>query len=338
MTKREAVRNAIQNIEGDIVPYNIEFTWQAKERTAAYLQDPDFVGKIGNHLSYAGFSGFSGQEIAPGYFQDDFGVVWNRTGADKEIGVIDNPLIQEPDMRTYTFPEVPEAQLRQDFEEMMQSGLDTFHLANLGFSMFERAWTLRGMENFLADMIAEPEFAHDLLDSICDFNMKIIDIALDYDIDAVHFGDDWGQQKGLIMGPRLWREFIKPRMAKMFERVRNAGKYVSLHSCGDIEDVFSDLIDIGLNVYQTFQPEIYDITAVKKTYGKNLTFWGGISTQQLLPFATPDELRKEVAKIFAVMKPGGGYIAAPTHEVAFDVPPENIKVLIDIFQSQGTAS
>jgi uroporphyrinogen decarboxylase len=119
----------------------------------------------------------------------------------------------------------------------------------------------------------------------------------------------------------------------MYERVKSRNKVVSQHSCGDINQIFPDLIDIGLDIYQTFQPEIYDFEKVKKEYGGHLTFWGGISTQRLLPFASPDEVRKTVKETIRIMGKDGGYIAAPTHSIPGDVPPENVVAMIEVFKN-----
>jgi uroporphyrinogen decarboxylase len=136
------------------------------------------------------------------------------------------------------------------------------------------------------------------------------------------------------MGPKFWRTFIKPRMAKMYSRAKNAGRYVLQHSCGDIYEIFPDVIEIGLDVYNTFQPEIYDIARVKKEFGQNLSFWGGISTQQVLPYASPEEVKRITREIMGIMGVGGGYIVAPTHAVPGDVPPENLVALVEVFQNQ----
>jgi len=216
----------------------------------------------------------------------------------------------------------------------MSTKTDLFKTGSIGFTMFERAWTLRGMENLLTDMVLEPSFVHELMDAICEFNLQIIDLALAFDIDGFHFGDDWGQQKGLIMGPGHWNTFIKPRMARMFERVKSKGKFISLHSCGDVSDAFPGLIEIGLDCYQTFQPEIYDIKKVKDEYGSSLSFWGGISTQRMLPFETPDGVRRITAETLNIMRKGGGYIAAPTHAMPYDIPAENAVAMIEVFENQ----
>ena len=339
MTKRERVIGAFRHERADIIPYDVGFTDKEHDIYAAYTGDADFASKIGNHTSGAYYSGFS-EGLAgpvagkPGYVADDFGVVWNRT-VDRDIGVVDALVLPEPDISAFKPPKLDYDAMRRDFQNLLSRPDDTFKYGSVGFSMFERAWTLRGMENFLIDMVTEPSFAHALLDAVCDFNMRIIELGLSYDVDGFYFGDDWGQQKGLIMGPSLWREFIKPRVARMYAAVKAKGKFVIQHSCGDVSSIFADLIDIGLDCYQTFQPEIYDIRAVKAEYGRDLSFWGGISTQRLLPFASPDEIKAKTVEIMRVMGAGGGYIAAPTHAIPGDVPPENVAAMLDVFQNQG---
>jgi uroporphyrinogen decarboxylase len=337
MTKRERVKRAVNHNETDFVPYNVDFTKQEYDKVADYLKDSRFAEKIGNHIASAYYDGYL-SEMSPGsgYFKDDFGVVWNRNGADKDIGVIDNIQIKEPDISQYTFPELDETKLRADYENLVNNSGDKFRFGSIGFSMFERAWTLRGMENLLVDMVVNPGFVVELLESIMNYNLKIIDIALEYDIDGFHFGDDWGQQKGLIMGPEYWKRFIKPKVAKMYKKVKSAGKIVSQHSCGDIEQIFPDLVEMGLDVYQTFQPEIYDIEKVKEEFGNDLAFWGGISTQRLLPYADVKKVKDVTKRTIEIMGKGGGYIAAPTHAIPGDVPPENVVAMIGVFKNQDS--
>ena len=162
----------------------------------------------------------------------------------------------------------------------------------------------------------------------------MIDILNEYPLDGIYFGDDWGQQRGLIMGPELWRTFIKPRMAALYQRAKKGGKFILQHSCGDIHEIFLDLIEVGLDCYQTFQPEIYDVEAVKREFGRDLAFWGGISTQQLLPYAMPERVKEETRRMIDVMGKEGGYIVAPTHAVPADVPPENILAMLEVFENQ----
>lgn len=335
MTPRESVIDALNHKEHKAVPYHLDFTAQALEQLVTYTGDNQIEEKIGASLHYIQYWGWP-TEIPdrPGYFKDEFGVVWNRNGADKDIGVVENPLIDDLEDDTYEFPQCDEARLRQEYEELVAHKGDRFTMAGFGFSMFERSWSLMGMENVLMSMIACPDALEQFYDKICDYFLRLVDIALEYDIDGVYFGDDWGQQRGLIMGPAHWRRFIKPRMARLYARVREKGKYVMQHSCGDCHEIFPDLIEIGLNCYQTFQPEIYDIVKMKQLYGEKLTFWGGVSTQQCLPYATPVGVQTEIRRMINALRQGGGLIIAPTHALAFDVPPENILAMVDAFKNQ----
>ncbi len=333
--KERVITAAMMHKDTDMVPYNVSFTVAQLDKMKAFTGDENYAASLGNHIAGTAYGGNAvPMEGKDGYFKDDYGVVWNRTGADKDIGVIEGLCIPEPDMSLYTFPPVNEELIRR-YIGIAQVHSDKFLHGGIGFSLFERAWTLRGMENLLMDMILNPDFVHQLMNAICEYNLKMIDIYLEYDVlDGMYFGDDWGQQKGLIMGPALWREFIKPYLTRMYQRVKSKGKYVLQHSCGDIEQIFPDLIDIGLDVYQTFQPEIYDIEKVKKQFGDRLSFWGGISTQTLLPMATAQRVKEETIRILKIMSQSGGYIAGPTHAVPGDVPPENIIAMVEVLQNQ----
>lgn len=336
MNKRDRVLAAIRHQPTDLVPYTVGLTQQARDRLSAWQGDDRFIEQIEQHLVSVYYDGYlTEQAPGSGYWRDDFGVIWNRNGADKDIGVIDGLVMPEPDLARYTFPVLDEARLHDEYRQLAAADPNVCKMGSIGFSLFERAWTLRGMENFLIDMATDPDFADDLLDAITAYDLRVLEIALEYPIDGFHFGDDWGQQRGMIMGPAYWRRFIKPRLATLYGRVKSAGKFVSQHSCGDIHEVFPDLIEIGLDIYQTVQPEIYDLAQIKRDFGRNLTFWGGISTQRLLPFASPAEVRRVTRATIQLMGQGGGYIAAPTHAIPGDVPPENIVALVEALRSQS---
>ena len=336
MTCRERVIAALNHQATDIVPYYIGLTMQAEDNLRAYTGVPNYLDNQGMHLHPLQYWGWPTEQV-PGSerFIDDFGVTWNRTGADKDIGVVENPRIYEPDLALYPEPFLNEKRLREEVEAHIASGGDRFIMAGIGFAMFERLWSYQGMEDAMVNLIIEPEFTEELLDRICEFDLRVLDILLEYPLDGIYFGDDWGQQKGLIMGADYWRQFIGPRIRKLYAKVKSKGKFIIQHSCGDIHEIFGDLIDMGLDCYQTFQPEIYDIHAVKEEFGNDLSFWGGISTQQLLPFATPQQVKNETWRLMEVLgKKSGGYISAPTHSVPSDVPPENILAMLDAMQHQ----
>jgi len=182
--------------------------------------------------------------------------------------------------------------------------------------------------------MAEPEFVHDLFDRILDFNLQLIDEVCAFDVDAMIFGDDWGQQTGLLMGADLWREYIKPRMTRMYQRVKAHGKTVMIHSCGKVEELFPELIEAGVEVFNPFQPEVMDIYAIKRAFGDRLSFYGGISTQRTLPFATVRDVKDEVRRLLDEIGKDGGYIAAPAHWIPADAKPENIAAMLEVLQEQ----
>lgn len=336
MTRRELLIQALQHKETEKLPFHVDFTEQELAKVIAATGDEQFADKVGGYLYGWQYWGYPTEDPNhKGYFKDDFGVTWNRNGADKDIGVVDCPVISEPDISLYPTPVFDEDRIRADCEHIMATKGDRFTFAAIGFSVFERLWSYLGMEDALAYMIIEPEFIHQLLDKILEFNLKVLEIMDEYPFDAFYFGDDWGQQRGMIMGAPLWRKFIKPRMEVLYRRAKKNGKFVLQHSCGDIHEVFDDLIEIGLDCYQTVQPEIYDLPTLKAQYGDRLCFWGCISTQQALPQLSPQEIRTVIHETVQLMRQGGGYILAPTHAIPGDVPVENVLAMLEEFHRYG---
>lgn len=189
------------------------------------------------------------------------------------------------------------------------------------------------MESLMTDFLDHPEFVRELFNRIADYNIAQVREALRYDIDAIYFGDDWGQQHGLQMGPALWREFIYPVLKRMYGVVRDAGKFVMIHSCGDVDELFDDLTGIGLNSFNPFQPEVMEVNSLLPRYRGRLAFRGGLSTQKTLPFGSVDDVRREVRRLLE-LGCGGGYIFAPAHDVEGDVPLENMLAAIETVQQQ----
>jgi uroporphyrinogen decarboxylase len=189
------------------------------------------------------------------------------------------------------------------------------------------------MQNLLMDFLDNPAFVAGLFNAIADYNIAQVQRALTYDIDAVYFGDDWGQQRGLQMGYRLWKKLIYPVLERMYAVVRGAGKYVFIHSCGDVDELFDDLIAIGVNCFNPFQPEVMDVYTLMERYRGRLVFHGGLSTQRTLPHGTVDDVRRESERLLR-MGSQGSFIFAPAHDVEGDVPLENMLAFIQAAQEQ----
>ncbi len=331
MTKRDGVLKALSHEDVRPVPYFLDMTDQVNERMKKASGDPLFFEHSGSYLAQERNESFV--DLEHGLFRDQFSVVWDKGAQEGDFGIVHEYLLKEPSLDGYTFPEPDEALIREKCRRLAAQG-DKFTMYIIGFSLFERAWTLRSMEELMCDMIEDEEFVDALLDKIVDYNLKVVDIVCEYPVDCIFFGDDWGMQQGLITGYPLWKRFILPRLERQYAYVKAKGRYVAQHSCGDCREVFPDLKRMGLDIYNTFQPEVYDIELFKKTYGDVITFFGGISTQTLLPFAAPEEVEKETRRILGILSENGGYILAPTHAMPADISPENVMAFLNVCQNQ----
>jgi uroporphyrinogen decarboxylase len=347
MTARDRVLAALSHQQPDKVPWHLGTTDRVRSLLADYYGDARigepayFDTWVGNHFRGVGPTGggqFHGleEELRPGVWRDGWGIVWDTRGmyGEGEWGRPINSVLPEPTLTGFTFPNPPRAEDYAHYPQFVADNAD-FFCHGLEGHLYEVAWALRGMDNFLMDLILHPAFVEELLDGITEYYLAVIDESVKYDIASFYFGEDLGSQsQGLIMGPHLWRRFMKPRLARLFARVKEAGKFVCMHSDGQIDAIFEDLIEIGLDMYNPLQPEIRDVAAVKRLYGDRLSFHGGIGIQDLLPHGTPEQVRAEVRRLIDVLGAGGGYILGPSHAIMADAPVENLVALVEAVRDQ----
>ncbi len=335
MSRRDVVITALRGEKPPYVPWSFRFTREPRQALCAHygVADEELDQRLGNHLVELGSDIGFFEDLGRDKHRDVFGVVWDRS-VDKDIGIVCDFPLKEPTLEGYAFPDPLDERFFADIEAKCGRQPDCFRLFCLGFSLFERAWTLRGMENLMMDFLEEPEFVEELLTRIADYNLAQVKKALTYDIDGVYYGDDWGQQQGLIMGYPRWKEFIYPQLERMYGLVKAAGKFQFIHSCGDVDELFPDLIALGLDCFNPFQPEVMDTFALMQQYREQLSFWGGLSTQSTLPYGSPEKVRRESERLLEAGSLGN-YIFSPSHAVESDVPMENMLTFIETAQTQG---
>ncbi len=266
-------------------------------------------------------------------YVDEFGATIRR-GAELAL---EHPTLATSSLAGYSFPDLTSDIHFAHLEPWLRVHSQRFRIVQLGMLFFERSWFMRGMQQIMMDICMNPTFVHELLDGLEDVCSRVIDRLLrDWGdrIDAIGMSEDYGSQKSLLISPQHWREFIKPRLARLVGKIRGAGKHAYIHSCGHVLPIIGDLIDVGVTMLQPLQPEAMDIFEVKRRFGKNLCLMGGISTQRTLHHGSVEDVKHEVQECLTRMAVGGGYVMAPAKPILPGVPVENAIALIDAFTNQ----
>lgn len=338
MSKRDVVRDVFNNRKPPYVPWSIGLNHEVAEALAEHFGSAEVIeDRLQNHFAVLGHPVHGPMVRYEGDIAIDyFGVHWDQS-IDKDCGSHTGLLLPEPTLANFVFPDPHGDLIYAGTEEILKKQGDRWRVWHIGFSLFERAWSLRGMENLLADFYENPEFAHELMDTISNYQCEVIaHAAKNFDLDCVFFGDDWGMQTGLMMGPQLWDEFIRPYAAKMYKHTHDQGLKVLIHSCGKVEDLFEDIIKAGVDCFNPFQPEVMDVHALLRQYRGRLSFHGGMSTQKTLPFGTREDVIRDTN---ALIESGrdGNFVFSPAHVVDGDVPYQNVLAFIEVLQAQPGA-
>ncbi len=344
INEKQRIKDCINFNNTDKIPWQIGYTSELGKKIMKALKIEEEVysvlGKniyaynnldnfLGNHITFIRNRAVNSvKEVQPGIWKDEWNVLWDRR-IDKDIGAPVNCLLEDMNMKMLTVPDPLDEERFAHFQPLIEANQQRYIMAKFSYCLFERAWSLRGMENLMMDFIVNPGFVHDLFTMITDFNIAIIKAMDHYQVDGILFGDDWGSQRGLLMSPDTWRKFIKPYLKRMYAQAHSRGYDVFIHTCGDISLVLDDLIEIGVNVFNPFQPEVMDIEKIIQRYSHHLAFYGGLSIQKTLPFGTTEDVRKEVENRLELARTYGGYIISPSHDMPPDVPVANILTMID---------
>ena len=207
----------------------------------------------------------------------------------------------------------------------------------LGGTIFWPAYKLRGMQEFLMDLLVNPMIAGALLERVASLVSVLAGKLAAADVDILRLGDDLGTQQGPMMSPALFRQWILPGLRRVIASAKKVKPdiLVFLHSDGDIRAFIPDLIAIGVDILNPVQPECMDPAEMKRLFGDRLAFWGTVGTQTTMPFGTPEEVKAVVKERIATVGQGGGLLIAPTHLIEPEVPWENIMAFVEAVEKYG---
>lgn len=363
MDSQSRIKFAISHKEPDRVPLDLGgivsgITQGAYRRLSAYLglslpetlidrsqrlvkPNPEILSRFGIDTRYAYL------EIPPQLWTDDKkGSIWeDEWGVKRRFTGLYYDMIEHPlanletveDLKKVKIPPPPDDEqclkLKEEVNSIRSQGKAA--IINIIGSCFEFAWYLRGLENFLTDLVLHPSLACGIMDLMLEYQFAQFDQLLNHMgslVDIVLCGDDLATQKGPLISPNLYQRYVKPRQKKLYDFIKKRTKAkIFYHSCGAITPFLPDLIEIGVDIINPIQvsAEGMDPTRLKRDWGKDLTFWGGIDTQRVLPQGTPTEVREEVRKRIDQLAQDGGYILCAVHNLQADVPPQNIVAMYE---------
>jgi uroporphyrinogen decarboxylase len=261
---------------------------------------------------------------------DDFGTLWD-VPVEGILGIpAECPLADWSRYDAYRWPEFsagpPSGRL---YSGHMEGRSEEYYARGGWITFFEQMQQLRGMENLMMDLAYGSKEVFRLRDDLLAFNLRYIDKWLAFTYDGIHFADDWGDQKSLLISPETWRSFFRPVYKEMFRKVTAAGLHVHFHSDGAIFEIIGDLIDCGARVINC-QANIIGLEKLKKRYAGQVCFRTDMDRQKVMPFAKPADVKRHVKDVFDHLgTPKGGIIACG--EIAPDIPLENIRAMYEAF-------
>ena len=316
-----------------------------KPRNSNYLDDR-ILDRLGTDIRYvwSGFTDLGGAR--PDTMKDAWGVEWKRMG--DYVSPAGAPLANASieDVDGYEWPD-PERYLRLDELRTRLAALkkrgDHAIAARAvnSYGPFEQASALRGREQFLMDLVLDPELASHLISKVTDVIVRANELYLDVagpDIDIIEIpGDDYAGAEQPLISPRMFDRMLLPALERIVSPIKayRDDLFVAFHSDGAIMAFLPRFIDAGIDLFHPLEPiPANDLEAIKAEFGGRLAFMGAIDIQQALP-GTVADVETEVKERIGVLAPGGGYILAPANHLQTDIPPENIVALYDFGRRFG---
>ena len=323
----------------NIGPYDDTVTWQTVQTVAT----PEQIQKEFN-ADFRMIRPGDRDNPFPDHYNPEDGTVIDAMGVKLKpilyyYDVVERPLsgpITMDDIKNYPWPDPYDPGIRRGVrEKALKYYNEGYALVTdfLALGPFEGSLWVRGWEDFLCDFYEEPRLAEALMDHVVEYWMGMLDQMLDEVGDllsVVCCNDDLGMQDRCLIAPDMYEKYVKKYAKRVYDFVHSKTKAKLLHhSCGSCYDLLPHLIDIGVEVLNPLQVSAakMDPVALKKNFGKDLCFWGGVDTQTILEHKTPEEIDAEVKRLMEIFGEDGGYFVAPSHNIQATVPPENIHAM-----------
>ena len=360
MKARERVELALDHEKPDRCPFQVDFT----PEFAARLQEEKGIQSLKAHNPHGGGNSYAieralGEDMlitsvgwANSYYMDskpyvdEWGIGWNITPYETPFGtgvyteICKHPLTDDDAISGYCAPDPNRPELYVAAEQMIRDFKEEYWIVGSTVTtIFETAWALRGLKQTLMDMVRSPDLANALFDIPYRYHLTAAKKLVEMGVDMICLGDDMGAQNQMMISPRMWRKYFKPRMENIITELKriNPNLKIAYHTDGNVEPIIPELIEIGLDVLNPIQPASMDPGKNKKEFGDKLCFWGTIDEQYTLPFGTPQDVANEVKLRLDTVGYNGGLILAPTHSVQLDTPLENFWAMINtITQTSDT--
>lgn len=335
MNSKERVTRALRRQPVDRVPVFMWFHPETARHLATLLEiRPGEVGEaMGNDVAqtwvnnnYA-MEGITHQHDGEGHV-DEWGIRWVKQFHFNQISYHPLAGADEATVLAYQFPEQHFDKLVGLMRPVIDARGDFFIGCDVSPCVFEMYWRLRGMEDAMLDMAARPELARTMLARCADFSIRLGEMACErFELDWYWTGDDVAGQQSMMMSPRTWRALVKPELERCFAVGKVRQLPVAYHCCGALRPIIPDLIEIGLDVLNPIQSNCpgMDSLELKREFGAQISFMGGVDTQYLLPRGTAGEVARATAQLIEGMtSDGGGFILAASHTIPPETPDENI--------------
>lgn len=269
------------------------------------------------------------EAVEPGTTFDEWGI-GHLAGAEGTADRMFAPLAQAASVRDVEALPLPTIQTNVDTSPIQEYHSAGYPVFGYGGSIYEWSWWLRGMENFLADLVAEPALAEAVIRTVEKHTTRLATTVARLGVDVLCFYDDAGMQTGMQVSPQVWRQFVKPAWRRVIDAVRSEvpdAKFF-FHCCGKIDAIVHDIIECGFDMLHPVQPECMDFEQIYRQYGQDIVITATLSSQKLLPFGSPDDVRREVRRIASIVADRRTMLM-PSNVIQPETPWENVVALAD---------